>query len=182
MVVLRLGDDWGRGEGLPAGYWLQGGCPGDRPLLTRLMERTYGELFPGMVLDHLKGTVDSYFPQTQLWWIYAGSTPPQPQGLIPRSPPNPIAGLWLGSAVDQVGGDRHSHIFLLYVSPDHRRQGLGRYLLAQAEGWAKKNHDRQITLQVFCDNQSALALYQSQGYRPQVLTLVKPLCPTDEQP
>ncbi|MEB3273019.1 MAG: GNAT family N-acetyltransferase [Prochlorothrix sp.] len=162
---------------LPPGYCLLAGSPGDRPLLARLMERTYGELFPGMDLEHLKGTVDSYFPQSHLWWVYSGHTPPLAQGLIPRSPPNPIAGLWLGSVVDQVSGDRHSHILLLYVDPAHRRQGLGRALLDQAETWAKKNHDRQITLQVFCDNQSALALYHSQGYRPQVFTLVKPLSP-----
>lgn len=163
----------------PPGYVLASGFPGDGPLLTQLMQRTYGELFPGTDPQHLQNTVQHYWATaTPLWWVYRGETlDSQPRGLVPRSPPDPVGVLWMGRAVDQVQGDRHSHIFLLYVDPQHRRQGLGTALLHQAEAWAKKNHDRQITLQVFCDNHSALALYRRQGYSPQAITLVKPLEP-----
>lgn len=94
----------------------------------------------------------------------------------PQSPIlNPIACLWLGNAVDQVWGDRHAYIFLLYVSPEHRRRGIGSALMHHAENWAKARGDRQIGLQVFYCNQPALRLYEHLGYQPQSIWMVKPL-------
>ena len=86
-----------------------------------------------------------------------------------------IGSLWMGTATDQVSGLRHAHIFLLYVQPEHRRKGLGRALMHQAEAWAAARGDRQISLQVFNHNAAALNLYQGLGYRPQSLALVKSL-------
>jgi len=64
---------------------------------------------------------------------------------------------------------------LLYVSPEHRRQGIGSALMHQAENWAKARGDCQIGLQVFQQNQPALGLYQKLGFQPQWLGMVKPL-------
>jgi len=88
-----------------------------------------------------------------------------------------VACLWLGNAVDQVYGDRHAHIFLLYVVPEHRRRGVGTALMCHAEGWAKARGDRQIGLQVFEVNQSAMNLYRNLGYQTQSLWMLKPLFP-----
>jgi ribosomal protein S18 acetylase RimI-like enzyme len=174
--------------GLP-GYRLCQGSTLDRSLLFKFMRHTYQELFPEQNLAHLSQTVENYLSsKTPLWWVKQEPAQQKqnqeqgsgaPVGLISRSRDLAIACLWMGIAVDQARGDRHSHIFLLYVDPAHRRQGLGTQLLRQAELWAKAQGDRQITLQVFCNNQPALKLYRKAGYDYQALTLVKPLNSTD---
>jgi ribosomal protein S18 acetylase RimI-like enzyme len=175
---------------LPVGYRLRGGSVLDRSLLVKFMQRTYAEMNAVQPGSHLAHTVDQYFSAaTPLWWIdqiEITTIPPiqsAKQGdLLPDSPsalvrPLPIAGLWMGNAVDQIVGDRHAHIFMLYVAPDHRRQGLGRALMQQAEDWAVARGDRQIGLQVFQSNQAAIGLYHSLGFMTQALCMIKPLSP-----
>jgi ribosomal protein S18 acetylase RimI-like enzyme len=89
--------------------------------------------------------------------------------------PSPVACLWLGNAIDQVTGDRHAHIFLLYVLPEYRRRGIGKALVDSAENWARARGDRQMGLQVFQTNQPALNLYRQLGYQTQSLWMLKPL-------
>ena len=177
----------------PPGYCLVAGSTLDRALLLKTMRRTYQELYPQQTFDHLAQTVEAYFSaQTPLWWVAA--SPPKSvappgenfsnavahQGLMGRSRPSYVGCLWMGTATDQVSGLRHAHIFLLYVQPDHRRRGLGRCLMQQAEAWAVERGDRQISLQVFQHNSAALCLYQGLGYHPQSIALVKPLNPASE--
>jgi GNAT superfamily N-acetyltransferase len=145
------------------GYRLRVGSGLDRALLVKFMQRTYQDLYPGQSFGHLARTVDQYLsPETPLWWAETEEH-------------NPIACLWIGNAVDQVTGDRHAHIFLLYVLPEHRRQGVGSALMRHAETWAGERGDRQIGLQVFQSNQPALNLYEKLGYDVQSLWMIKRL-------
>lgn len=174
----------------PSGYCLVAGSTLDRAQLLKTMRRTYQELYPQQTFDHLAQTIEAYFSaQTPLWWVEA--LPPdcwaEPaetvvstgarRGLMGRSHPSYVGCLWMGTATDQVSGLRHAHIFLLYVQPEHRRRGLGRCLMHQAEVWAKERGDRQISLQVFEHNAAALSLYRGLGYHPQSIALVKSLSP-----
>ncbi|PSN15128.1 GNAT family N-acetyltransferase [filamentous cyanobacterium CCP5] len=128
------------------------------------MERTYREIYPQQTSRHLAYTVDAHLsPDTPLWWA---ETPALSA---------PIGGLWLGNALDQVSGQRHAYVLLLYVAPDYRRRGIATTLLEAAHQWAQQRGDRQISLQVFHDNQPALSLYQKLGYRPSVVMLSKSL-------
>ncbi|NJK38910.1 MAG: GNAT family N-acetyltransferase [Oscillatoriales cyanobacterium RM2_1_1] len=143
------------------------------------MHCTYKELYPGLDFSHFSQTVDQYLSnQTPLWWVEAVVTPQQ-QPLFKLNPrlisSNPIACLWLGNAVDQVEGDLMAHIFLLYVDPQHRRRGIASELMHHAEQWAEQRGDQKISLQVFCQNQTALNLYRKLGYQVQALTLHKSL-------
>ncbi|NEU72905.1 GNAT family N-acetyltransferase [Hassallia byssoidea VB512170] len=95
------------------------------------------------------------------------------EGLAPSS--SPVACLWVGNSIDQVRGDRHAHIFLLYVVSEHRRRGIGKALMQYVENWALTRGDRQIGLQVFKSNQPALNLYNQLGYQTQSLWMVKSL-------
>ena len=81
----------------------------------------------------------------------------------------------IGNAIDQVRGDRHAHIFLLYVVPEHRRIGIGTALMRYVESWARTKGDRQIGLQVFESNKAALNLYNQLGYQTQSLWMIKSL-------
>lgn len=162
-------------EELLPGYGIRRGSILDRALLVKFMRLTYQDIFPEQDFAHLSHTVEQYFSDnTPLWWVEQKEV-----GKLATSnrtsPHNPIACLWMGNAIDQVTGDRHAHVFLLYVIPEYRRQGIGTALMRYAENWAKKRGDRQIGLQVFPSNQTALNLYNHLGYQTQSLWMLKPL-------
>lgn len=159
-------------EQLLPGYCLRVGSSLDRALLVKFMQRTYQDLSPGQDFSHLARTVEQYLStETPLWWVdFLG------EGLDgSTSSPQPVACLWVGNAIDQVRGDRHTHIFLLYVKPEHRRRGVGTALMRHVENWAIAKGDRQIGLQVFQFNSSAINLYNQLGYQTQSLWMVKSL-------
>jgi ribosomal protein S18 acetylase RimI-like enzyme len=164
------------------GYTLRAGSGLDRALLVKFMQRTYQELYPEHDFSHLALTVEQYFSsKTPLWWVdlkdeadSAFYPPPFTRH------PSPVGCLWAGNAIDQVSGNRHAHIFLVYVVPEHRRRGIGEALVSHAEAWAKERGDHQIALQVFVQNQPALNLYQKLGYQTQSLWMLKLLQPNQE--
>lgn len=143
------------------------------------MQRTYQDLSPGQDFSHLARTVEQYLSkETPLWWVDFGGEGQDESNLLPlasRLLPQPVACLWVGNAIDQVRGDRHPHIFLLYVKPEHRRRGVGKALMRYVENWAIAKGDRQIGLQVFQSNSSAINLYNQLGYQTQSLWMVKSL-------
>jgi GNAT superfamily N-acetyltransferase len=163
---------------MPAGYVLRSGSGLDRALLLKFMQRTYQELEAADGYEHLAQTVEQYLSnETPLWWVICtGDDRPEnaPKPASSRTI-QPIACLWIGAAIDQLHGDRHAHVFLLYVLPEHRRKGIGKALMLHAEAWAKARGDRQIGLQVFQANHAARNLYDHLGFRTQSLWMVKPL-------
>jgi ribosomal protein S18 acetylase RimI-like enzyme len=154
----------------------------DRALLLKFMQRTYQDLFPNEDFSHLEQTVKQYFSSdTPLWWVEEegeqGSRGAGEQGnnkkFLSSAPHPSIACLWVGNAIDQVQGNRHAHIFILYVVPEHRRRGIGTALMRYVENWAIQRGDHQIGLQVFQSNKPALNLYNQLGYQTQSLWMVK---------
>lgn len=170
---------------LVPGYFLRRGSSLECALLVKFMQRTYQELYPEESFAHLAQTVEQYLSsETPLWWAEVDPQQRDPQQSHPvwesslsvqSARSTPIACLWMGTAVDQITGRHYPHVFLLYVSPEHRRQGIGLALMQHAESWAKARGDFQISLQVFQHNQPALQLYQKLGYQPQSILMVKPI-------
>ena len=163
---------------MPVGYHLRLGSSLDRARLVQFMQRTYQEMQASDSYTHLAQTVDQYLSrETPLWWVVPASEldADTSSNLGLNRSQQPIACLWLGTAIDQLQGDRHAHIFLLYVLPEHRRKGLGRALMLEAEAWATARGDRQIGLQVFQSNHAALSLYNTLGFQVQSVWMVKPL-------
>ena len=154
---------------LPKSYQLRVGSVKDQALLVKFMNITYQERFQEQQdFSHLAETVQKYIsPDTPIWFVE--------QKIAQNQIVTPIACLWMGNAIDQVQGDRYSHIFLLHVVKAHRRKGIGSALMRYAQDWAKKRGDHQIGLQVFANNQPALNLYHCLGYQTQSLLMVKPL-------
>lgn len=157
---------------LLAGYQLRIGSYREQATLVKFLQLSYQELFPEQTnFSHLGNTVKQYFSiSTPLWWVDVA-----PENADYSENSSPVACLWLGNAVDQLKGDRHAHIFLLYVLPQYRRQGIGSALMCYAENWARARGDHQIGLQVFQFNQPALNLYQQLGYETQSFWMVKTL-------
>ena len=148
---------------IPEGFSLDRGRATDRALLLKFLHRSYREAYPETGFEHLQNTLRSYFTaDTPLWWVRndAGS---------------PIGCLWLGNSIDQISGDRHSHIFLIYVLPEYRRKGIGSALMQTAEDYARERGDRQITLQVFTSNETAQALYNKRSFQSYSLLMSKSL-------
>jgi GNAT superfamily N-acetyltransferase len=145
-------------------YQLIAGQAIDTATLLRFLQLTYGEISPQQQdYRHLQSTVDRYFSaETPLWFVTATSS-------------TKVACLWIGIAIDQASGIRHPNIFLVYVQPTYRRQGIGRALMDYAHTWAKAQGYTQIGLQVFTTNHPAIDLYQQFGYQPRSISMMREL-------
>lgn len=148
---------------LVPGFKVRLGTKAEQYLLLQFMQRTYKELYPSHNYQHLRAVIDQYWSANTPYWLV---TPKEGSQLV-------VACLWLGTAVDQVTGDAYTHIFILYVDPEYRKQGLGTALLQMAEDWAGQRGDQQIGLQVFTNAYPALSLYGKLGYQSKALLLVK---------
>jgi ribosomal protein S18 acetylase RimI-like enzyme len=159
---------------LPAGYRMVAGSTLDRARLVQWLQRTYREWFPEQEsFGHMAQVVEMYLAaETPLWWVMQGGE----EGDVAASRTY-VGGLWMGTATDLASGHPQAHIFWLYVSPEHRRQGLARALLAQAEQTARDRGLPAVSLQVYDFNAGAIALYRGNGYHVQSLELRKPLSP-----
>lgn len=159
---------------LPDSYRLHRGSGKDGALLLHFMYLTYQELFPQQQdFSHLQQTVARYLSyETPWWWVERLQNTRETE-----KEKIPVGCLWMGNAIDQVSGDRYSHIFLVYVAPEHRRQGIAKVLMEKAQNWSIARGDRQIGLQVFPDNQAAIALYRQLGYHTHSLLMLKRLEP-----
>jgi [ribosomal protein S18]-alanine N-acetyltransferase len=62
-------------------------------------------------------------------------------------------------------GARAVRIYSLAVDRRFARRGVGRALLQACEAYARRHHRAAITLEVRYDNASAIALYESSGFR-----------------
>jgi ribosomal protein S18 acetylase RimI-like enzyme len=148
-------------------YQLLTGNTIDTSTLLKFLQITYQELYPAQQnYQHLQLTVDRYFSsETPLWFV---TTSIQNRSVK-------IACLWLGIAIDQINGIRHPNIFLIYVDPDYRRQGIGRALMGHAEAWAKAQGYTQMGLQVFTTNLPAIELYHQLGYKSRSISMMREL-------
>ncbi len=66
-------------------------------------------------------------------------------------------------------------VYDIWVAPEHRRRGVGRSLLREAERWARAKGYAAIKLEVADANAPAAALYRSAGYRAERVYLAKRL-------
>ena len=69
----------------------------------------------------------------------------------------------------------HGHVADLVVAPAYEGQGIATALLARAEEWARASGYDWITLGVFEQNERAEQLYRRQGFRRDVIRLLKVL-------
>lgn len=79
--------------------------------------------------------------------------------LVARVNSLPIAFIIFSLVEDDV------HITNFAVSPEHRRQNVGKYLLARSLEYIKSKGGRTVFLEVRTSNLPALALYRQLGFR-----------------
>jgi ribosomal-protein-alanine N-acetyltransferase len=73
-----------------------------------------------------------------------------------------LVGYW----AQTLAADREAHLARLAVHPELHGRGVGRFLLADAIEFARSEKLRSILLNTQTDNQRALKLYRSFGFRP----------------
>ncbi|MEA5463021.1 GNAT family N-acetyltransferase [Leptothoe sp. PORK10 BA2] len=150
----------------PPGYRLVEGSTADRSRLVTTMERAYEELGAAQ-FSHIAPTVDQYFAGLSfLWWLDKDRAITGPRVGFTAEPAASLGCLWLGQSVNQLTGVLQAYVYLVYVAPEHRGQGLGRALMTHARKFAHDQGYGQISLQVFTHNEIALNLYASLGYEP----------------
>ncbi|MGW4384765.1 N-acetyltransferase family protein [Kitasatospora sp. NPDC004531] len=84
--------------------------------------------------------------------------------------------LWVALRQDRLpDGSPVAWVMLVEVAPEHRGRGHGRTLMRLAERECLTAGVRHLGLNVFADNATAIALYDSLGYRVTRRILSKPL-------
>jgi ribosomal-protein-alanine N-acetyltransferase len=71
----------------------------------------------------------------------------------------------LAFVVGMIEPDRTGHVVALGVDPEHRREGLGRYLMRAVEQGFFKNGITTVRLEVRTSNDAAQKLYFNLGYK-----------------
>ncbi len=69
--------------------------------------------------------------------------------------------------------ENHGHVGILVVTGEAQGTGVGGALMRAAEGWAREQGYRRLTLNVFEANRAAQAVYEHLGYAPETLRYVK---------
>jgi len=87
----------------------------------------------------------------------------------------PVGYSYLVVNTDFFTGRPHAHLSVLAVAQEAEGRGVGSALIEASTAWAVARGDDRITLNVFCGNQRAQALYERHGYRQETLRYVKPL-------
>ena len=76
---------------------------------------------------------------------------------------------------DYFTGHPRAYVDILVVAREAEGKGVGRALMDHVERWARDRGFREVVLDVFADNQRAIAFYERQGYRPDHVRMAKPL-------
>jgi len=76
---------------------------------------------------------------------------------------------------DEISGETCGTVTLLAISPCAQGLGIGKQLMNAAESWAKSQGYRLLHLEVFANNNNAKGFYQSMGFEPETLHMIKPL-------
>jgi ribosomal protein S18 acetylase RimI-like enzyme len=76
---------------------------------------------------------------------------------------------------DGAAGDQRAHVADLAVTEPARRTGVGTELMKAGEQWARDRGLARLSLDVWSNNERALAFYERLGYRAESLCLIKVL-------
>jgi ribosomal protein S18 acetylase RimI-like enzyme len=74
---------------------------------------------------------------------------------------------------DYYSGELQAHITDIVVIKSAEGTGVGRFLMEQADEWARRNNAKWITLNVFDDNKHAQAHYEKAGYQREWIRYLK---------
>ena len=88
---------------------------------------------------------------------------------------NRVGFLHMIMATDYYTKEKHAHLTDIVVTKDAEGKGVGRFLMEQADLWARNNGARWITLNVLTTNHRAMAHYEKMGYKQEWVKYLKEL-------
>jgi len=160
-------------SGKKALFRIEAATPADRRwMLDRLVETAFLTLGPNRSRGLAPAAVRKRVAEETAGIEGPGGLPNQ--AFVARDRRGWRAGyVWVAEVREEFTGRRQAFILELYVALRHRRQGLGRLLLAEAERWAQERGLKRIALSVAEQNGPARALYTSLGYEPETWRMGK---------
>lgn len=70
----------------------------------------------------------------------------------------------IGFIIVRREAGRCGHVITIDILPEHRRQGIGSRLMAEAESWLARRGARAVYLETAADNLAAIDFYRKLGY------------------
>lgn len=87
----------------------------------------------------------------------------------------PLGYIHVKPGTDGVTGEPCGYVAILAVTEEAEGKGIARLLMRSAEDWSREMGYRFLSLDVFADNRRAADFYDSGGFRPESIRMVKPL-------
>lgn len=78
---------------------------------------------------------------------------------------------------DHFTNHRRAFVEALVVAAEAEGRGAGRALMERAEAWGREHDCIEVVLDVFADNEPAIAFYQRVGFQPDHIRMTKSLLP-----
>ncbi len=141
------------------------------------MEAVYDGVIPerstNVIVEHLFSRSDATTAFSNCWVAeneegVLGSVHAFPMDAMGDGPPDPLAPddrHYLYEPFLHMHADGSYYVMALAVYPEFRGSGIGKRLMAEAESAAKANNFKEMSLNVFAENQTAIRLYEALGYK-----------------
>ena len=78
-------------------------------------------------------------------------------------------------SADEIANEKCGYIALLAIVAEAEGEGVGQSLLQEAERWAREMGFRRLSLDVFASNHRGQRFYQTAGFRPETIRVIKQL-------
>jgi GNAT superfamily N-acetyltransferase len=141
----------------------------DRPFLARVAHR----LHPGETISPREpAAFDRFFDDLATGKLL---TEPAAEAFVATIDGEPCGLISLHPDADYFTGHPRAFVDVLVVAGEAESRGVGRALLRHAERWARGHQCREVVMDVFAGNDSAIAFYERCGYRPDHIRMAKPL-------
>jgi ribosomal-protein-alanine N-acetyltransferase len=109
----------------------------------------------------------------------AAGTEPLPPGteilVAADAAGQPLGLLAIHLDTDHFTRHPRAYVEILVVATEAEGRGVGRALMERAEAWGRERGCREVVLDVFADNEAAVAFYQRIGFRPDHIRMSKSL-------
>ena len=129
-------------------------------------------LAAGAKLDWHKGETIQKFQDTYIADMLA-DTAVQNSTLVAEKEGTLAGFIHVRESKDDISGEACATVPLLAVAANAQGSGIGKLLMQAAENWSKAQGFRLLHLEVFSTNDQARRFYDSLGFKPDTINMIK---------
>lgn len=74
-------------------------------------------------------------------------------------------------AKDYLQFEKYGYIGFIYVKPEYRRKGISQIVIGRLRSWAKSKGINELRLNVYNDNENAVAAYKKLGMKKHMIEM-----------